>query len=113
MGIRFLKHVARTRLLYHVVDVLPLDEGDPVENIKTIQHELAEYSEDLLHKEQWLVLNKVDQLTPEEAASVCDKIVKALDWKGRVFVISGLAQQGLDELANATMHYLDQDSDEV
>ncbi|VVC75186.1 GTPase Obg [Aquicella siphonis] len=106
LGIRFLKHVARTRLLYHVVDVAPVDGSDPVENVKAISAELAKYSDDLMKKECWLVLNKVDLLMPEEAESKCRDIVKRLRWKGRVFIISGLARQGLDELAKETMHYL-------
>lgn len=107
LGIRFLKHVARTRLLFHVVDVLPVDGSDPVENVRAIAEELGKYDEDLLTKERWLVLNKVDMLAPEEIAERCQDIVTRLDWKGQVFIVSGLAQQGLDELANKAMSYLD------
>lgn len=106
LGIRFLKHVARTRLLYHVVDVCPVDESDPVENVQSITNELAKYSDDLLTKECWLVLNKVDLLPPDEIENTCQNIVKKLQWKGRVFVVSGLAKQGLDALAKETMRYL-------
>lgn len=107
LGIRFLKHVARTRLLFHVVDVSPVDGSDPVENVRAISHELEKYSPDLLTKERWLVLNKVDLLPPEEIQQCCDEIVKKLDWKSKVFIISGLSQKGLEELAQDAMSYLE------
>lgn len=113
LGIRFLKHVARTRLLFHVVDVSPIDESDPVENAKTIFGELGKYSEDLLTKECWLVLNKTDLLSPDDVEQHCADIVKRLKWKGRVFIISGLAQKGLEELAQQAMNYLEQSNNEA
>jgi GTP-binding protein len=108
LGIRFLKHVARTRLLFHVIDVLPLDGSDPVETFNTISNELAKYSDDLLTKERWLVLNKVDLLPADTREKHCQDIVKRLDWSGRVFVISGLAKQGLEELSQQAMNYLEE-----
>lgn len=108
LGIRFLKHVARTRLLFHVVDVAPSDESDPVKNVQAIVLELKKYSEDLPKKEQWLVLNKIDLLPPDEVEAKCKDIVKRLKWKGPVFSVSGLAHEGLQELAKAAMHYLDE-----
>lgn len=108
LGIRFLKHVARTRLLFHVVDVAPNDESDPIENVRSISSELAKYSPDLLEKERWLVINKVDLLPPDEVEAQCKDIVKQLDWKGRVFIVSGLAKQGLDVLAQEAMRYLEE-----
>lgn len=107
LGIRFLKHVARTRLLFHVVDVLPIDGSDPVESAKSITNELGKYSPDLLTKERWLVLNKIDQLPPETCDQYCKDIVKRLGWKGRVFMISGLAKQGLEELGQQAMNYME------
>ena len=108
LGIRFLKHVARTRLLFHVVDVAPLDDTDPVTSIKTIAAELGKYSEDLLTKERWLVLNKIDLLPPETRDQFCQDLVRRLRWKGRVFRVSGLAKQGLEELAQQAMNYLEE-----
>jgi len=108
LGIRFLKHVSRTRLLFHVVDVMPLDESDPVENVKAITNELEKYNPELLEKERWLVINKTDLLPADEVAKHCQEIVKRLDWKGRVFTVSGLAQRGLDELAQQAMKYLEE-----
>jgi GTPase len=108
LGIRFLKHVARTRLLFHVVDVLPADESDPVENVKIIMQELQKFDEDLVKKECWLVLNKVDLLPPEKITSHCEDIVKRLNWQGRVFKTSGVAKIGLDELAQQAMNFLEE-----
>jgi GTP-binding protein len=107
LGIRFLKHVARTCLLFHVVDVLPADGGDPVENIRIIADELEKYGDDLLNKERWLVLNKIDLLAPDGAMEHCAKIIQKLDWKGRVFIVSGVTKQGLTELASEAMRFLE------
>lgn len=112
LGIRFLKHVARTRLLFHVVDVLPTDESDPVESVRTITQELTKYSADLLEKERWLVINKIDLLPPDEVEERCRELVDQLKWKGRVFRVSGLAQEGLVELAQEAMRYLEQGKEE-
>ncbi len=108
LGIRFLKHVARTRLLFHILDVLPLDGSDPVENFHAITEELNKFSEELLQRERWLVLNKIDLLPPDAVASHCEDIVNRLQWKGRVFIISGLAQEGLKDLAQQAMNYLEE-----
>src|SRR4029079_17904452 len=64
LGVRFLKHVSRTVLLLHMLDILALDESDPVENFKAITNELAKFSPELIEKERWLVLNKIDLLLP-------------------------------------------------
>lgn len=108
LGIRFLKHVARTRLLFHVVDAMPANESDPSENIRTITNELGKYSQDLLSKECWLVINKIDLLPPDEVDTYCKELVKRLQWKGRVFPISGIAKLGLVELAQEAMRYLEE-----
>lgn len=104
LGIQFLKHVARTKLLFHLVDVTT----DPVESFQIITNELKKFNPNLLEKERWLILNKIDLLPHEEVAEACKKIVKDLNWHGRVFQLSGLAHKGLDELAKATMHYLEE-----
>jgi GTP-binding protein len=107
LGHRFLKHVSRTRLLLHVLDVAPFDGSDPVKNYKTIKKELGEYSETLLKKPAWLVLNKIDLLPKEAVAFTCQEIVRRLRFKGKVFLISGQSRTGLDELKKAVMQYLD------
>lgn len=106
LGIRFLKHVTRTGLLFHVVDMFA-EGGDSVEHVKAITNELAKFNEELLQKERWLVLNKADLFSPEEVRARASDIVKRLDWRGKTFVVSGLSKQGLDELARETMRYLD------
>lgn len=107
LGVQFLKHVSRTVLLLHLLDILPGDESDPVENFKAITNELEKFSPDLLAKERWLVLNKVDLLLPEEAEERCNDIVERLKWKGKVFRISGLGHEGTADLAQEAMCYLE------
>lgn len=112
LGIRFLKHVSRTRLLFHVVDVAPIDGSDPVENVKAIAKELVKFSDDLKIKERWLVLNKIDLISPEERDAHCEAIIKKLKWKGRVFMISGSEKIGLEDLAQQAMNYLESSNEE-
>lgn len=113
LGIRFLKHVARTKLLFHVVDIAPTDGGDPVENIRAIGNELKKYSTDLMVKERWLILNKIDLVPPEDLEAVCTDIVDRLQWDGPVFRVSGLAKRGLKELAQQAMLYLERYEEEA
>jgi GTPase len=107
LGIRFLKHVARTRLLFHVVDVAPQDGTDPIKNVQAITEELKKFSADLLSKERWLILNKIDLLDPELVEKHCDDIVAALAWQGPVFKVSGMTKIGLDDLTQQAMTYLE------
>ncbi|HEX6590702.1 MAG TPA: Obg family GTPase CgtA [Moraxellaceae bacterium] len=90
LGIRFLKHLARTRFLLHLVDVAPADNSDPVENVKAIAAELQKYSPTLAAQPRWLLLNKMDMVPPDMADEICNDIVKRLEWTGPVFRISGL-----------------------
>lgn len=108
LGIRFLKHVARTRLLFHVLDVYPADGTDPVTNFKAITEELEQFSPELLQKERWLVLNKVDLVPEDEREAVCEAIISQLGWQGKVFKVSGLARLGLEDLTQAAMQQLEQ-----
>lgn len=108
LGIRFLKHISRTRLLFHMVDILPPDGSDPVEAVNAITQELGKFSPELLERERWLVLNKLDLMSEEEANTLCDDIVKRLNWQGKVFRISGLSHAGTQELAREAMSFLDQ-----
>lgn len=111
LGHRFLKHLARTRLLLHLVDIAPLDgAGDPVADAKAIVEELRKYDEALYRKSRWLVLNKVDLLPAEEREKSCKRFLRALGWKGKSFIISALTGQGCKELIYAIMDYLEQDS---
>jgi GTP-binding protein len=98
LGIRFLKHLTRCRILLHLVDVAPLDETDPVDNMQSIVNELQAFSPTLAQREIWLVLNKVDTLPEDEVESRCQSIVNSLDWSGPVFFISALNANGTQDI---------------
>ena len=98
LGIQFLKHVVRTKLLLHFVDVVPVDGSDPVENVKKITKELKNFSKELVKKPRWLVLNKIDMLPEKEREDYCQKIIRRLNWKKPVFQISALNKTGTQKL---------------
>ena len=108
LGIRFLKHLARTRLLLHLVDMAPLDESDPAEAAETIINELTKFSPALGERDRWLVLYKADQLLDDEREERLKAVVEHLDWQGPVFVISALEREGTEQLCQAIMQYLDE-----
>lgn len=108
LGIRFLKHLARTRLLLHLVDIAPVDGSDPADAAETIIGELEKFSPALTQRDRWLVLNKADQLLDDEREARVSSVVERLDWKGSVFVISALEREGTEELSQAIMRYLDE-----
>ncbi|MEQ1440773.1 Obg family GTPase CgtA [Fontimonas sp. SYSU GA230001] len=107
LGIRFLKHLQRTRLLLHLVDILPPDGSDIVENIRTINAELKSFSADLGKKEQWLVFNKIDLMPESEWRALVGKVLKRLRWKGRWFAISAATKKGCDDLCEAAMSWVE------
>ena len=109
LGIRFLKHLSRTNLLLHIVDILPIDDTDPVENIIKITRELEKYNPELAARERWLVLNKVDLLPADEQQEHMKTIVNALNWQGRVFEISAISGQGCSELCYQIMQSMEDD----
>ncbi|MCP4695756.1 MAG: GTPase ObgE [Gammaproteobacteria bacterium] len=112
LGIRFLKHLSRTRLLLHLVDVAPLSEQDsPVEDALRIVRELEKYSPELAARERWLVLNKTDLIAPEEQQRHCRAIVEALNWQGPVFEISAISGKGCQPVCNRIMDWLEKISD--
>jgi GTP-binding protein len=99
LGIQFLRHLRRTRLLLHLVDVLPMDEQqDPVDDANTLVHELEQFDETLANKERWLVLNKTDLLLEEELDEVCNDIIERLNWQGPVYRVSAVTGQGTHQL---------------
>jgi len=107
LGIRFLKHLQRTRLLLHLVDVAPPDpDADPVEGARAIVKELKKFSSELAKKPRWLVLNKIDLLAGAERERRCADIVRRLRFKGKVFRISGATGEGTKELCQAVMQQL-------
>lgn len=109
LGIRFLKHLSRTRLLLHLVDVAPVEGGDdPVESIRAIATELERFSPELAARDRWLVLNKIDLLAPEARHSHCDDLVRRLGHTGPVYHVSALSGEGCRELCQAIMNYLEE-----
>ena len=108
LGIRFLKHLQRTRVLLHLVDIAPPDpDADPVKDARSIIAELKKFAADLAAKERWLVINKIDLLEPQEAKRRAADIVRRLRWKGPVCLISGATGAGTAELKQAVMTYLE------
>lgn len=108
LGIQFLKHLARTRLLLHLVDIAPLGEvSDPVNDVCKLAIELQKFSPELAARERWLVLNKTDLLDVGEREAVCGDVIKRLDWQGPVFLVSALQGVGCRELTLRIMEYLE------
>jgi len=112
LGIQFLKHLSRTRLLLHIIDIAPFDGSDPVKDAKKILAELQNYSKQLAQKQRWLVLNKADLLTDDALAQRQQQITDALAWQGPVYTISALAKTGIEQLVYDIMNYLTYDHEE-
>lgn len=108
LGIQFLKHLSRTRILLHIIDIAPFDGSDPVEDANKILGELKRYSEDLYDKERWLVLNKTDLLSAEELEEKQQTVTQALEWSGPVYTMSALSKTGTQGIVYDIMKYLDQ-----
>ncbi|WP_110648555.1 Obg family GTPase CgtA [Salinicola peritrichatus] len=106
LGLRFLKHLTRTRLLLHVVDAAPFDESDPVEAVRAIAGELERFSPTLAELPRWLVINKLDLLPEDEREARVADIVSRLGWGGPVFRIAAIAGEGTDELVQAAYRWL-------
>ena len=99
-----MKHLQRTRVLLHLVDIAPLDpEADPVKDARAIVGELKKFSAELGKRERWLVLNKLDLLPADEAEARCNEIVRRLRWKGPTHRISGATGMGTKALCEALM----------
>jgi GTP-binding protein len=107
LGHLFLRHLQRTRLLLHVVDLAPFDEGvDTVAQAKAIVNELKKYDPALYQKPRWLVLNKLDMIPLERRAEVVQDFVKRFKWKGPVFEISALTREGCEALIKTIYQYI-------
>ena len=108
LGIRFLRHLSRTRVLLHLVDVAgTLDGADPVAEVHVIERELAAFDPDLARRERWLVPTKLDLVPPPDRADVVAALVEGVGWGGRVYPVSALARDGTDTLGKAVMSYLE------
>lgn len=107
LGIRFLKHLVRTRILLHIVDMAPYDEVTPAENAVAIAQELERFSPELVKRERWLLLNKVDMVPEDELEQRCQDVIDALNWTGPVFRISAIKSDGTDLVCQNIMTYLE------
>ena len=111
LGIRFLKHLQRTGLLLHVVDIAPLDESvDPADSVRALERELRAFSEELANKPRWLVINKVDLLSDGVRLRTRQELVDRLAWEGPVFEVSAATGEGTESLAQAVMRALEDQS---
>lgn len=106
LGIQFLKHLERCRVLLHLVDLMPADGSDPVDNAKAIINELEQYSPKLAEKPRWLVFNKIDLLLEDEAKELCDQIASALEVEN-YYQISAFQKLNVDELCRDIMNYIE------
>ena len=106
LGIQFLRHLERCRILLHLVDLMPVDGSDPVDNAKAIINELEKYSPKLAQKPRWLVFNKIDLLLPEEVEELTARIAKELDWEGDYYQISAFQKLETQALSRQVMNFL-------
>ena len=108
LGLHFLKHLSRTRLLLHLVDIAPMDESAvPAKQIRQIERELWDYSEELAGKERWRVLNQKDLLLEEEYAEKASQLVQDLGWQGPVYGVSAVSGEGTRQLTSDLMRRLE------
>ena len=112
LGIQFLKHLQRTKLLLHLVDIAPVDpDADPVKGFRAIEQELVRFSKELSEKPRWLVLNKTDLLTDEDVGRVRRDLLGQLGWDGPVFETSAVSGDGTEKLGQALMRELEEMAD--
>lgn len=109
LGIQFLKHLTRTNVLLHIIDIAPFDGGDPVTDAKTIIQELDKYSHELVEKPRWLVINKSDLVDADELEKRRQELIEALDWQGPVYTISAISKIGTEKLVFDIMQQLEID----
>ena len=108
LGIQFLRHLQRTGLLLHLVDIAPIDASvDPAESVRALERELASFSEELAEKPRWLIINKIDLLDDEALALAKDDLLEKLDWNGPVFEVSAATGEGTEALGYAVMQELE------
>lgn len=108
LGIQFLKHLQRTGLLLHLVDIAPIDGSDPATVVRAIATELGNFSEDLAGKPRWLVINKIDLLDDAERVAAREGLLADLGWTGPVFEVSAATGEGTEKLAQAIMRELEE-----
>lgn len=107
LGIRFLKHLERCRVLIHLVDIAPIDETDPADNIAIIENELFQYSEKLADKPRWLVFNKIDTMSDEQAQELAKDITERLGYEDDYFLISAATGKNVSDLTSEIMDFIE------
>ena len=107
LGIRFLKHLERCRVLIHLVDINPIDDSDPADNVAIIESELFQYSESLADKPRWLVFNKIDTMSDEEVHARAEEIAGRLGWEEDYYLISAAAGKNVPQLCRDIMDFLE------
>ncbi len=107
LGIQFLKHLSRTRLLLHIVDIAPNDNSDPAVNAYKLVQELGNYSKELAKKERWLILNKLDLLSEDEQQRRCEEVIAQLGWTGPVFPVSAISKKGTYSVCENIMTHIE------
>ena len=109
LGIQFLKHLQRTRLLLHLVDIAPIDpDANPADDVTAIAAELAHYSKDLAEKPRWLIINKIDLLDEASRIAARDALLGSLHWDGPIFEVSAATGEGTEALAQSVMRAVEE-----
>ncbi|NVK36944.1 MAG: Obg family GTPase CgtA [Gammaproteobacteria bacterium] len=108
LGIRFLKHLVRTRILLHLVDMNPYDGSSPADNAQAIIDELEKFSPELVNRERWLILNKLDLVPEDEREARCQAVIEQLNWTGPVYQISAISKAGTEQICFDIMSFLEE-----
>jgi GTPase len=109
LGTRFLRHLARTRLLLHLVDLAPMDEHDVAQDVRTVEAELRAFGSELAARPRWLVLNKIDALDEEARNERRQRLLGTLGWEGPVFEVSAVSGEGCGHLCQCVMGFLEEE----
>ena len=115
LGTQFLKHLQRTRLLLHLVDIVPMEGGvemSPADQVRAIERELERHDPELLKKPRWLVLNKADLLLEEEQKEVAEAVIAELGWTDRWYLVSAISREGTWPIMKDIMAFFDRQREE-
>lgn len=107
LGIRFLKHLARTSLLLHLVEIAPPDGSEPADQVRALEREVTAYADELGARARWLVITKLDQLSEDVAEAAVSELLETLDWQAPWFAVSAVTGRGLKSLTGAVMRHLE------
>ena len=108
LGVQFLKHLQRTRLLLHLVEIAPLDEERPEDAVRKLAQELVNFDAELGDKPRWLVFTKIDLVDASAAQEIARRVIEALEWEAPWFMISSVTRSGTDELVQSVARALDE-----